>query len=79
MRRKLIKVGSSSAVTIPKESLDQLGLKEGDEVMVEVDRKSKKVTIQAAQKLSRQDRRIAELTLDFVERYRADLEALAGK
>ncbi len=79
MTQKVLKVGSSAAVTIPKKSLKELGLKPGDEVSVEIDRKSKKVTIQPIQKLSARDQRIAELTVNFIDRYRSDLEALARK
>ncbi len=79
MTQKVLKVGTSAAVTIPKKSLKELGLKPGDEVSVEIDRKSRKVTSRPAQKLSARDKRIAELTLNFIDRYRPDLEALARK
>lgn len=34
MARKIVKTGSSLAVTLPKDIVDQLGLKKGDEVEV---------------------------------------------
>ena len=79
MTQKLLKVGSSAAVTIPKKSLKELGLKIGDEVRVDVDQTRKTVLIKPATKLSAADEKIARLTLNFINRYRRDLEALATK
>ncbi len=79
MTQKVLRVGSSAAVTIPKKSLEELGLKPGDEVIVEVDRKSKAVSIRPSQKMTRRRERITKLTLNFINRYRKDLEALAKK
>ena len=79
MTQKLLRVGSSAAVTIPKKSLKELGLKIGDEVRVAVDTKEKTVIIEPVGQLSKADKRIAKLTLDFINRYREDLEALARK
>jgi antitoxin component of MazEF toxin-antitoxin module len=77
MTQKVLKVGSSAAVTIPKRSLKELGIKIGDEVRVEVDRQKKEVRIGAYDVISREDERIAKLTVRFIKRYRKDLEALA--
>ena len=79
MAQKILKVGSSAAVTIPKASLEELGLKIGDQVKVEVDKNKKIVSIQPITKLSPQDERVAKLTLRFIERYRKDLEELARR
>lgn len=79
MTQKVLRVGSSAAVTIPKKSLAELGLKPGDEVIVEVDRKNKAVSIRPSQKMTKRQERIAELTLSFINRYRKDLETLAKK
>ena len=37
MTQKVLKIGSSAAVIIPKKSLKELGLRPGDEVSLEVD------------------------------------------
>ncbi|MBI2635434.1 MAG: AbrB/MazE/SpoVT family DNA-binding domain-containing protein [Parcubacteria group bacterium] len=79
MTQKVLKVGSSAAVTIPKKSLEELGLKVGDRVAVEVDKKRKAVIVQPTKKLSVREGRVAELTLNFIDRYRKDLETLARK
>ena len=77
MTQKVLKVGSSAAVTIPKKSLAELGLKIGDRVEIRVDRARKFVSIRPDVNVSGQDAKIARLTLDFINRYRKDLEALA--
>lgn len=79
MAQKLIKVGTSVAVVIPKKSLEELGLKAGDAVTVEADRKNKSVHIVAQKQESDDEKHIAELTMNFIHRYRSDLEALADK
>ena len=78
MTQKLLRIGSSAGVTIPKKSLKELGLKIGDEISVGVDKRKKVVSIRPATQ-SRENERIAKLTLRFIERYRKDLEALAQK
>lgn len=79
MIQKVLKVGDSAAVTIPKKSLVELGLKIGGQVDVEVDKKIRTVLVKPAEKLSKENLKIAKLTLDFINRYRKDLEALARK
>ena len=79
MVQKVLKVGSSAAVTIPKKSLEELGLKIGDRITVDIDKNRKIVSIKAAEKLSKEDAKIAKLALSFVNKYRKDLEALARK
>lgn len=77
MTQKLLRVGSSAAVTIPKKSLKELGLKIGDEVRVAVNTKSKTVVITSSDVLSKDDTAIAKLVASFIKRYHKDLEALA--
>ena len=79
MTQKLLQIGSSAGVTIPKKSLKDLGLKIGDEVVVEVDKAQKTVSIAPAKRPSREDEHVAELTMKFINRYKKDLEALARK
>lgn len=79
MTQKVLKVGGSAAVTIPKRSLEELGLKPGDQVRVEIDHKRKSVTIIPHKPKNRIESRIAKLTYNFIQRYRKDLEALAQK
>jgi len=82
MIQKVLKVGSSAAVTIPKDSLKELGLKIGDKVKTTFDIRKNVLTISPVQKdaeLSAEDQNIARLTSNFIQRYRKDLENLADK
>ena len=77
MIQKVLKVGSSAAVTIPKGSLKELGLAIGDQVNVVVDKKSKRMIIEAA--ASDIDREVLDWTDSFIKRYRPALDALSKK
>lgn len=76
MTQKVLKIGSSAAVTIPQKSLHELGLKIGDRVSVEVDKKKKTVIIKESSKINQG---LIDWTGKFIERYRPALEALAKK
>ena len=77
MTQKVLKVGSSLAVTIPKKTLEKLGWKAGVRVDVEIDKKGRGVSIMPTEQISKENAKIAKLTLSFIKRYRKDLEALA--
>ena len=74
MTQKVLKVGSSAAVTIPKKSLDELGLKIGDRVTVAINRDNKSLVVQPSVAI---DAETVEWARDFIEKYRPALEALA--
>lgn len=76
MIQKLIRVGSSAAVTIPKKSLSELGLKIGDKVALSVDKVTKKVVIEAS---FVPDKELLDWSAKFIKRYRPALDALAKK
>ncbi len=76
MTQKLLKVGSSAAVTIPKKSLEELGLKIGDSVTLSIDKKDKRVIIEPSIVV---DRELVAWTKKFIENYRPALLALARK
>ena len=77
MTQKVLKVGSSAAVTIPKKLLEELGLKIGDQVSVEIDKRNQTVLIEPVNK--KIDRELLNWTKKFINRYRPALEALAKK
>lgn len=79
MTRKVLKVGNSAGITIPKKYLEEAGLKIGDQVRLDIDESSGAVTIKLRKPLSKRDAHIARLTWNFINRYRADLEVLAKK
>nr|MBA3551072.1 AbrB/MazE/SpoVT family DNA-binding domain-containing protein [Patescibacteria group bacterium] len=69
-------------ITIPKKILESLDLKVGDQVVLDVDQKNKIISFSPqtqAEIISEEDRKIARLTLDFINRYRSDIESLAHK
>jgi len=76
MTQKLIKVGSSAAVVIPKKSLKDLGLRIGDEVKVEIDTKERTVLIEPAKNTGQE---ALEWIDSFIRKYRHTLEQLAKK
>ena len=79
MTQKVLKVGSSAAVTIPKDILRGLGVRIGDSIDLRFNKAKKTVVIELPDKNIHEDQRIARLTLNFIERYKKDLETLAKK
>lgn len=63
-------------VTLPKKSLKELGIKIGDEVLVDVDIKKRRVIVEPFTKM---DEELWQWTQKFIEKYRPALEALARK
>jgi putative addiction module antidote len=76
MTQKVLKVGSSAAVTIPKELLQEFGLHIGDQVQVEGDKKRRIVVVKP---LVRVEKELVDWTDRFIEKYRKALEQLAQK
>lgn len=79
MTQKVLRVGSSAAVTIPKDILQELGVRIGDSIALHFNKAKKAVMIELPEKNTQEDQKIARLTLNFIKRYRKDLEALARK
>lgn len=77
MTQKVLKVGSSAAVTIPKASLEELGLRIGDKVTVEVDTEKKIVSVKPI--AGSVNKELLDWTKKFIARYRTALEELARK
>ena len=67
MRQKIIRVGNSAAVTIPKKILEEKGLKIGQEAEIDI-----RPSFEA-------DKDIHELTQKIIQNYRPALEELARK
>jgi putative addiction module antidote len=78
MVRKIFKTGNSFVISLPRESLQLLGLQEGSEVNVVVDQDEGRIIIERAQPvLADIDATFAQQLNDFIEKYRPALEALA--
>ena len=67
MTQKVIKIGSSAGVTIPKKVLEKLSIKIGDEV---------DVSVKPTQKVRKE---VLDWTNRFIEQYHSALKALADK
>ena len=50
MKRKIIKVGNSLALTLPPELLQELGWRDGTHVDVQADAKQKRLVVRKAKK-----------------------------
>lgn len=72
MQRKLIKVGTSAAVLIPKSVMDEQGVKIGDMVEIEM---SEKTSGSAKMKI---DPKIIQWTDEFIKEYRPLLAKLTN-
>jgi putative addiction module antidote len=80
MVRKVFKTGNSIVVSLPKDTLDFLGLAEGSEVSVELDRERRQVVITPVDTaLPGVDETFARQVSDFIEQYRPALKALAER
>ena len=78
MVRKIFKTGNSLVISLPRESLQRLGLQEGSEVNVIVDEDNGRIVIEPLRPpLADIDATFAQQLDDFIETYRPALEALA--
>ena len=78
MERKIFKTGNSLVISLPRESLQSLGLEEGSEVNVVLDESKGRIVIEPSRSvLADIDPDFVRLLDDFIEQYRPALEALA--
>ncbi len=75
--RKIIQIGSSAGIIFPKTLLDAKNLNIGDTLTVR--ETSSGILIELPDDGSQRTKKITELALNFVDRYRDDLQALADK
>ena len=81
MHRKVFKTGNSLVVSLPKDLLESLGLQDGTDVSVELDRKNRQILIRPAELPLAGDlsQEFAQQVNDFINQYRPALEALSKK
>ncbi len=78
MVRKIFKTGNSLVISLPKESIELLGLHEGSEVSVAIDQDEMRIIIEpAGPPLADIQPEFAQQLNEFIELYRPALEALA--
>jgi putative addiction module antidote len=79
MLRKLFKTGNSIVVSLPKDIIEPLGVSEGADVSVELDRENGQIIIRPVEHpiVGDIDEDFARQLAEFIEEYRPALEALA--
>ena len=81
MHRKVFKTGNSLVVSLPKDLLESLGMQDGTDVSVELDRKNRQILIRPAELPMAGDlsQEFARQVNEFIDQYRPALEALSKK
>jgi antitoxin MazE len=76
---KLFKTGNSIVVSLPKDIIKPLGVSEGEDVSVELDRENRQIIIRPAEHpvAGSIDEEFARWLAEFIEDYRLALEALS--
>ena len=80
MIRRLFKTGNSVVLSLPKEVLADLGIKEGESVNLELDYEQHRVIITAAEKpiaIAGVNEEFARQVDEFIHQYRPALDELA--
>ena len=81
MHRKVFKTGNSLVVSLPKDLLESLGMQDGTDVSVELDRKNRQILIRPAELPLAGDlsQEFARQVNEIIDQYRSALEALSKK
>jgi len=80
MIRRLFKTGNSIVLSLPKEVLQDLGIKDGENVNLELDREQRRVIITPVEKpkvMAGVNEEFARQVDDFIQQYRSALDELA--
>ncbi len=80
MIRRLFRTGHSIVLSLPKEVLEDLGIKDGEAVNLELDREQRRVIISPVEKpfaIAGVDKEFARQVEEFIQQYRPALEELA--
>lgn len=80
MIRRLFKTGNSIVLSLPKQVLDDLGIKGGESINLELDRKQRRVIITPVEKpiaIAGVNEEFGRQVNEFIQQYRPALEELA--
>jgi putative addiction module antidote len=80
MLRKLFKTGNSVVISLPKDVLEYLGIAEGSDVALDLDRENRQILIKPVSTplaIAGVDEAFVQQVSEFIEQYRPALEALA--
>jgi len=82
MLRKVFRTGNSTVVSLPKDVMDPLGVRDGSDVSVELDREHRQIIIRPVDKpiaAAGVDEDFARQVSEFIAEYRPALNSLAKK
>jgi len=82
MLRKVFRTGNSTVVSLPKDVTDPLGVKDGSDVSVELDREHGQIIIRPVVlpiAAAGVDQEFARQVSEFIAEYRPALQSLAKK
>jgi antitoxin MazE len=80
MLRKVFKTGNSLVISLPREVLEPLGMSDGSDVSVELDRKNGQILIRPTSLAAvGVDETFAKQVNEFIAEYRPALDALSKK
>lgn len=80
MTQKIIKVGTSAGVILPKATLEKMNLQIGDLIDVDFERTRGEIILRPKRSTaSKTDQEIGTIALGIIDRYRSDFEALRDK
>jgi antitoxin component of MazEF toxin-antitoxin module len=82
MLRKVFRTGNSTVVSLPKDVIDPLGVRDGSDVSVELDREHRQIIIRPVDKpiaAAGVDEDFARQVSEFIAEYRPALNSLAKK
>ena len=80
MLRKVFRTGNSIVVSIPREALEFLDIREGEKIEVNLDRENRQMIIKPVEKplaILGIDEKFAHQVTEFIEQYRPALIKLA--
>jgi len=80
MLRKVFKTGNSMVISLPKDALDLLGISEGSDVSLDLDREKRQIVISPVEEplaVAGVDETYAQQVAAFIDQYRPALESLA--
>jgi antitoxin MazE len=81
MLRKVFRTGNSVVVSLPKEALELLGIAEGSDISLDLDREKRQIIlspVKAPLAVAGVDEEFARQVSEFIEQYRTALETLAN-
>ncbi len=77
--RKVFKAGNSLVLSLPNDALDALGIKEGTQITIDLDRENKKIIVSPLSVPNKPDisREYTEMVEEFIAEYEVALKELA--